>query len=88
MAIHLFARKILDGEALPMFGDGSTSRDYTYIDDIVDGIVAAGEKCKGYNIYNIGNNSPVKLKDLIAKIGAALGVEPVIEELPVPRGMC
>ena len=86
MAIHLFARKILDGEKLPMFGDGSTSRDYTYIDDIVDGIIASGDNCKGYNIYNIGNNSPVKLKDLIEKIGRALEIEPVIEQLPIPPG--
>lgn len=86
MAIHLFAKKIIEGQKLPMFGDGSTSRDYTYIDDIVDGIIAAGEKCKGYNIYNIGNNSPVKLADLIAKIGRALEIEPRIEQLPIPPG--
>ena len=73
MAIHLFTRRILDGESVPMFGDGSTSRDYTYIDDIIDGVVAAGRKAGGYRIYNLGNSHPVALRDLIAKLGEALG---------------
>ena len=86
MAIHLFTRRILDGESVPMFGDGSTSRDYTYIDDIIDGVVAAGRRTGGYRIYNLGNSHPVALRDLIAKLGEALGVEPRIEQLPQPPG--
>jgi UDP-glucuronate 4-epimerase len=86
MAIHLFARKILDGEELPMFGDGSSSRDYTYIDDIVAGIIASGKHCQGYNIYNLGNSHPVKLADLIDRISAALGKTAKIKQLPMPAG--
>lgn len=86
MAIHLFARKIIKGEELPMFGDGSTSRDYTYIDDIVAGVIAAGEHCSGYKIYNLGNNQPVKLADLIKMISATLGKEAKIKQLPMPAG--
>jgi UDP-glucuronate 4-epimerase len=86
MAVHLFADKIEKGEKVPMFGDGNTSRDYTYIDDIIDGVLAAAERCKGYEIYNLGNNEPVKLNDLIRKLGSTLARSPVIEQLPLPAG--
>ncbi len=86
MAIHRFARRLSEGRAVPMFGDGDSSRDYTYIDDVVDGAVAAGEKTSGYRIYNIGNSEPVALRDLIARLGRAMGVEPEIEKLPMQAG--
>jgi UDP-glucuronate 4-epimerase len=86
MAIHLFTEKILRGESLPMFGDGTTSRDYTFIEDIVDGIRSSVEHCNGFNIYNLGNDSPTTLSDLIAAIGNALGTKPKIEQLPLPPG--
>jgi UDP-glucuronate 4-epimerase len=86
MAIHRFARRLQEGRPIPMFGDGTTSRDYTYIDDVIDGAVTAGERCSGYKIYNLGNSHPIPLKDLIDKLGRAMGVEPEIERHPLPPG--
>ncbi len=87
MAIHKFCRMVLDAQPLTMFGDGSTSRDYTYIDDIVAGMEQAMDRItSGCTIYNIGGTTPVTLRDLIAKIGDALGKDPIIEELPMQPG--
>jgi UDP-glucuronate 4-epimerase len=87
MAIHKFCRLILDGEPITMFGDGSSSRDYTYIDDIVDGMDGAlNASTEGCTIYNLGGTSPVKLRELITAIGEALGTEPRVEELPMQPG--
>ena len=86
MAIHRFTRRMLQGREVPMFGDGSTSRDYTFISDIIDGVVAAGAHIGGYRIYNLGNSSPVPLRELISRLAAALGIEPRIEELQQPPG--
>ena len=73
MAIHKFTRLIDQGEAVPLFGDGSSARDYTFVDDIVAGIVAALERSRGYEIFNLGRSEVVSLKDLIGHIEAALG---------------
>jgi UDP-glucuronate 4-epimerase len=86
MAIHMFGRRILDDQVIPMFGDGSSSRDYTYIDDITDGVVAAVDKTRGCRIYNLGNSHPVRLDDLIARIGRALGKTPRVERKPFALG--
>lgn len=86
MAIHRFTRRIIDGQPVPMYGDGTTSRDYTFIDDIIDGTMAAARECKGFSIYNLGNNHPISLRDLIQAIGETLGIDPVIEEHPLPPG--
>jgi len=68
MAIHKFTRDILDGKQIEVFGDGTSSRDYTYIDDIIDGITASLEIIRGYEILNLGNSKPVKLLKLIKLI--------------------
>ncbi|MCI0658593.1 MAG: SDR family NAD(P)-dependent oxidoreductase [Acidobacteria bacterium] len=73
MAIHKFTRLIDQGEAVPLFGDGSSARDYTYVDDIVAGIMAAIERARGYQILNLGRSEVVSLKELIAHIESALG---------------
>ena len=86
MAIHLFTRLLSDGAPVQMYGDGTTSRDYTYVDDIVDGVVRAMERVSGYRIYNLGGGRPVPLRDLIRIIGEALGVSPRIEQLPMQAG--
>ena len=86
MAIHLFTRLLSEGEPIQMYGDGTTSRDYTFIDDIVDGVVRATEKVSGYRIYNIGGGRPVALRDLIRIIGEALETTPRIEQLPMQAG--
>ena len=73
-----------------MFGDGTTSRDYTYIDDIVDGIVKSINYVEKnddvYEILNLGNSSPVSLKEMINVIGQALNIEPKIKQLPMQPG--
>ena len=73
MAIHLFTRAIAEGEPLGVFGDGSAERDFTYIDDIVQGIVAALERTSGYRIYNLGNNRTVTVIEVIRLLERALG---------------
>ena len=73
LAIAKFTRLIDRGEPVPMFGDGTTRRDYTFVADIVDGIVRAIERCSGHHLYNLGNSDPIELKELIDAIGAALG---------------
>ena len=86
LAIHKFARLILAGESIPVYGDGSMARDYTYIDDIVQGTVAAMDRCCGYNIYNLGGSKPYRLDELIEKLEMALGQKARLERLPVPAG--
>lgn len=88
MAIHMFARKILAGEPVPRYGDGSTARDYTYIDDIVAGVVAAVDRTTGlpFRIYNLGNSRTIRLDALIEAIGRAVGRTPIIKALPDQPG--
>ena len=73
MAIHQFTRLIHDGKELPFFGDGSSRRDYTYVDDIVSGLVAALERARGYAIYNLGGSATTSLADLVAMLEELVG---------------
>jgi UDP-glucuronate 4-epimerase len=86
LAIMKFARHLFAGEPIQMFGDGTTSRDYTYIDDIVDGVCRAVERCRGYEVINLGSEHPVTLKEMIDTVAAACGREPVVEHLPMQPG--
>ena len=90
LAINKFTRLMLEDKEIPMYGDGTTSRDYTYIDDIVDGIVKSCNYCINntnvYEILNLGNSSPVSLKEMINTIGKALGKRPKIKQLPMQPG--
>ena len=86
MAIHKFVRATLAGEPIPFYGDGSTRRDYTYIDDIVDGVSRAIERCEGYEIYNLGESRTTSLSELVQLVGEACGAEPVLERLPLQPG--
>lgn len=86
LAIHKFVKLISEGKPIPMFGDGSMMRDFTYIDDIINGTAAAIEKCSGYEIYNLGESRPVRLDDLIKEIEKALGKKAIIERLPLQSG--
>lgn len=86
LAIHKFARLIEDGKPIPVYGDGSMMRDFTYIDDIIDGTVAAIDKCSGFNIYNLGESRPIRVNDLIDEIENALGKKAVKEHLPLQPG--
>ncbi|UCF15934.1 MAG: GDP-mannose 4,6-dehydratase [Phycisphaerales bacterium] len=86
LAIHKFARLIEHGRPIPVYGDGTMMRDFTYIDDIIDGTVAAIDKCSGFNIYNLGESQPTKVNDLIVEIENALGKKAVKEHLPLQPG--
>ena len=86
MAIHKFTRLIESGGRVPMFGDGSTRRDYTYVDDIIDGVLLAMAKSRGFAIYNLGESRTVKLNELIGVIENALGKKAVIDHLPEQPG--
>ena len=86
LAIHKFTRLIETGEPIPVFGDGSMMRDFTYIDDIIAGTLAAIDRCGGYHIYNLGESTPIGLNDLIAAIEKALGKKAVISRLPRQPG--
>jgi UDP-glucuronate 4-epimerase len=86
LAIRKFAQRIAAGETIPQFGDGSAARDYTYVDDIVDGIVAAAERVRGFRIWNLGGSSPVTLSAMIAAIGKGLGTDVRIELHPMQAG--
>ena len=90
LAINKFTRLMLNNEEIPMFGDGTTSRDYTYIGDIVSGIEKSCDyvlnKENVYEILNLGNSSPTTLKEMIKTIGNVLGKEPKIKQLPMQPG--
>ncbi|NOY52980.1 MAG: NAD-dependent epimerase/dehydratase family protein [Deltaproteobacteria bacterium] len=86
MAIHKFTRMIDRGETLPMFGDGTSRRDYTYIDDLVDGILRALDRPLGYDVINLGEHDTIALRELIALIEKNLGKKARIEKLPDQPG--
>jgi UDP-glucuronate 4-epimerase len=86
MAIAKFTRAILEREPIPFFGDGSTRRDYTYIDDIVDGVVGALDNCTDYRIYNLGESATTTLQDLVDELGRQCGVEPILDRQPLQPG--
>src|SRR5205807_181752 len=87
LAIHQFTKKIHAGEPIDQFGDGTTRRDYTYIDDIIQGTMGA-LKYGGplFDIFNLGESETIQLKDLIAAIENALGKKAKINQLPEQPG--
>ena len=87
LAIHNFTRRIAGGLPIDQFGDGTTRRDYTYIDDIIDGTIAA-LKYDGapFDIFNLGESDTIQLKDLIAAIEKTLGKKAKINQLPEQPG--
>jgi UDP-glucuronate 4-epimerase len=86
MAIHKFTRLIDRGEEIPVFGDGSSRRDYTYIEDLIDGMMAVLQRHKGYEIYNLGESQTTSLKELIGLIELALGKKAKIQTLEPQPG--
>ncbi len=86
MAIHKFTSLIYDGKPIPMFGDGSTSRDYTYVSDIIDGVVNTLFEQFSFEIINLGNSSPVTLKKLISLIEQAAKRKAIINKQPEQLG--
>src|SRR5882672_5510901 len=86
LAIHKFAALIRDGKPVPVFGDGSSARDYTYVTDILQGILACTRKTFGYEIFNLGECQTVRLDRLIELLEAALGKKAVIDRRPSQPG--
>ena len=86
LAIRKFATLIHAGKPIPVFGDGSMERDYTYITDTVDGIIASTQKEFGFEIFNLGESQTVKLGRVIELLEAALGRKAVIDRQPLQPG--
>lgn len=86
MAIHKFTRLIAEDRPVPMFGDGSTRRDYTYIDDILDGLERCVDRPFDYEIFNLGENHTTSLRELIELISKHVGKPAVIEQKPLQPG--
>ena len=86
MAISLFADAIANGREFPMFGDGSTERDYTHITDILQGILAALDRPEPFAVYNLGESRTVPLRRLIQLLGETLGKRPLVRPMPEQPG--
>jgi UDP-glucuronate 4-epimerase len=86
LAIHKFARLIEAGQPVPVFGDGTTARDYTYITDTLSGILACTQQEFGFEVFNLGESQTVKLHDLIALLEKALGRKAILQRLPPQTG--
>src|SRR5438552_54760 len=87
LAIHQFTRKIYAGQPINQFGDGSTRRDYTYIDDIIQGTMAAlTYEGPLFDIFNLGESETIQLKDLVAAIESTLGKKAKVNRLPEQPG--
>lgn len=87
LAIHKFTKAMIQGKPIPVYGDGTTSRDYTYVDDTVQGIMGAISYDRSdFEIVNLGNNYTVSLKELIRAIEITTGKKAIIEQLPDQPG--
>jgi UDP-glucuronate 4-epimerase len=86
MAIHAFTAAVLQGREIPMFGDGSTERDYTFVSDIVQGVLGAVDHDEPYAVYNLGESRTIALKRLIELIGENAGRKPLVKMLPEQPG--
>ena len=86
MAIHKFTKLIANDEEIPVYGDGKVQRDFTYITDIIDGVVRSIDRCQGYQIYNLGESRVVELMELIHLIEKEVGKEARIKWLPPQPG--
>jgi UDP-glucuronate 4-epimerase len=83
LAIHKFTKLIMDGKPIPFYGEGNTERDYTYIDDIIDGIIKAIEKLKGYDIFNLGASKTISLTKMISTIEKTIDKKAILEKFPL-----
>lgn len=88
LAISLFLESVALGKPIRMFGDGSSSRDYTFIDDIVAGVLGALDRVHehGFRIWNLGGSDPVSLAEMIRTVGRVVGREPIIQPVPAQPG--
>ena len=88
LAIAKFMRLMSEGRAIPVYGDGETSRDYTYIDDVVAGMLSAYDRIPehGVRVWNLGGSESVTLREMIATIARATGIEPKIDRMEMQPG--
>lgn len=86
LAIHKFTKSILKGEQISLYGDGSTSRDYTYIDDIIQGIKGAIDRVEGFEIFNLGESNTITLTVLVKNLEKYTGKQAVLQYLPMQDG--
>jgi len=86
LAIHKFTKLIDSGQPIPVFGDGSTARDHTFVSDIVDGVMASTQQELGFEIFNLGESQVIRLDQLIELIESALGKKAIIDRQPLQPG--
>ncbi len=86
MAINIFTEAIVKGSEINMFGDGTSTRDYTYIDDIVDGIISVLQLRFDFEVFNLGSSNPISVKNLIEIIETSLGKQANIKYAPLQPG--
>ena len=90
LAIHKFTKLIYENKEIPFFGDGETQRDYTYIDDIVDGVLKAADYVENntdvYEIFNLGESQTISLKEMVATIEKVIGKKALLNKLPMQPG--
>jgi UDP-glucuronate 4-epimerase len=86
MAIHKFTKLMNQEKPISMFGDGKSERDYTYIDDVIYGILKAMKKVYKFEILNLGNSKTIKLQELIKIIADKLKIKPKIQQFPIQPG--
>ena len=86
LAIYKFAKLISAGKPIPVFGDGSAARDYTFVSDTVDGVIAATKKEFGFEIFNLGESETISLSRMIELLESALGKKAIIDRQPLQAG--
>ncbi|MCF8460894.1 MAG: SDR family NAD(P)-dependent oxidoreductase [Flavobacteriales bacterium] len=86
LAIHKFTDLILKGKPIPVFGDGSSARDYTFVSDIVDGIVKSMDKLSGYHVLNLGESTTITLAELISSLEEIIGRKAIINRMDKQLG--
>ena len=82
LVIPIFTRRMIEGEKLPILGDGKQQRDLTYVDDVVDGTIRAHDRTKGFHVYNLGRGRPARLDRVIELLEHELGISAERQELP------
>ncbi len=86
MALFKFTKAIIEGTPLPVYNGGDMKRDFTYVDDIVSGVIGAMEKARGFSTYNLGKGSPTGLMEYIETIEEAVGKKAVLDMMPMQAG--
>ena len=90
LAIHKFANKIMAGESIPFYGDGSSKRDYTFVDDIIQGINASikwiSEPSSSYDVFNLGESKTIMLSEMLMAIESSMGKKAIVDSLPSQPG--